>query len=112
MEFKDLGLSEGVLRALEEAGYKNTTPIQEQAIPAVQMCRDVLGLAQTGTGKTGAFTIPLIDSLAGGRAKARMPRSLILSPTRELAAQISENFVKYGKYHPFTMALIVGGTSM
>jgi superfamily II DNA/RNA helicase len=76
------------------------------------MCRDVLGLAQTGTGKTGAFTIPMIDVLAGGRAKARMPRSLILTPTRELAAQISENFVKYGKYHPLSMALIVGGTSM
>jgi len=112
MEFKDLGLSEGVLRAVEEAGYKNPTPIQEQAIPAVQMCRDVLGLAQTGTGKTAAFTIPMIDTLAGGRAKARMPRSLILTPTRELAAQISENFLKYGKYHPLTMALIVGGTSM
>ncbi len=113
MEFKDLGLSEGVLKAIEEAGYKNPTPIQEQAIPVIQMCRDVLGLAQTGTGKTAAFTIPMIDTLAGGRAKARMPRSLILSPTRELAAQISENFVKYGKYHSsLTMALIVGGTSM
>ncbi len=112
MEFKDLGLSEGVLRAVEEAGYKNPTPIQEMAIPAVQMCKDVLGLAQTGTGKTAAFTIPMIDALAGGRAKARMPRSLILSPTRELAAQISENFVKYGKYHVLNMALIVGGTSM
>lgn len=112
MEFKDLGLSDGLLKAIEEAGYKNPTPIQEQAIPAVQMCRDVLGLAQTGTGKTGAFTIPMIDALAGGRAKARMPRSLILTPTRELAAQISENFLKYGKYHSLTMALIVGGTSM
>jgi superfamily II DNA/RNA helicase len=112
MEFKDLGLSDAVLRAVEDAGYKIPTPIQEQAIPAVQMCRDVLGLAQTGTGKTGAFTIPMIDALASGRAKARMPRSLILTPTRELAAQISENFIKYGKYHPLTMALIVGGTSM
>jgi superfamily II DNA/RNA helicase len=112
MEFKDLGLSEGVLKAIEEAGYKNPTPIQEQAIPIIQMCRDVLGIAQTGTGKTAAFTIPMIDTLAGGRAKARMPRSLILTPTRELAAQISENFLKYGKYHPLTMALIVGGTSM
>ena len=113
MEFKDLGLSEGILKAVEEAGYKEPTPIQAQAIPAIQMCRDVLGLAQTGTGKTAAFTIPMIDALAGGRAKARMPRSLILSPTRELAAQISENFVKYGKYHSqLSMALIVGGTSM
>lgn len=110
--FKDLGLSEGVLKAIDEQGYKHPTPIQEQAIPIVLMCRDVLGLAQTGTGKTAAFTMPMIDILAGGRAKARMPRSLILSPTRELAAQISENFVKYGKHHPLTQALIVGGTSM
>jgi superfamily II DNA/RNA helicase len=112
MEFKDLGLSEAVLKAIEDSGYKNPTPIQEQAIPIIQMCRDVLGLAQTGTGKTGAFTIPMIDVLAGGRAKARMPRSLILSPTRELAMQTADNFDKYGKYHPLTKALIVGGTSM
>ena len=112
MEFKELGLSEPVLRAIEESGYKNPTPIQEQAIPIIQMCRDVLGLAQTGTGKTGAFTMPMIDILAGGRAKARMPRSLILSPTRELAMQTADNFDKYGKYHPLTKALIVGGTSM
>ncbi|MBI3440245.1 MAG: DEAD/DEAH box helicase [Proteobacteria bacterium] len=112
VEFKDLGLSEAVLRAIADAGYKHPTPIQEQTIPITLMCRDVLGLAQTGTGKTGAFTIPMIDILSGGRAKARMPRSLILSPTRELAAQISENFVKYGKHHPLTQALIVGGTSM
>src|SRR5690606_23247006 len=108
-----LGLSEEILRAIEEAGYKEPTPIQQGAIPAIQMCRDVLGLARTGTGKTGAFTMPMIDALAGGRAKARMPRSLILSPTRELAAQIAENFEKYGKYHKqLSMALIVGGTSM
>lgn len=112
MEFKDLGLSQGVLTAIEEAGYKTPTPIQAQAIPIVLMCRDVLGLAQTGTGKTAAFTMPMIDILAGGRAKARMPRSLILSPTRELAQQTSENFIKYGKNHPLTQALIVGGTSM
>lgn len=113
MEFKDLGLSEPLLKAVTEAGYTTPTPIQALAIPAIQMCRDVLGLAQTGTGKTASFTLPMIDALAGGRAKARMPRSLILSPTRELAAQISENFVKYGKYHPaLSMALIVGGTSM
>ncbi len=113
MEFKDLGLSEQLLRAVTEVGYTTPTPIQAQAIPAIQMCRDVLGLAQTGTGKTASFTLPMIDALAGGRAKARMPRSLILSPTRELAAQISENFVQYGKYHSqLSMALIVGGTSM
>lgn len=113
MEFKDLGLSDDLLKAVTEAGYTTPTPIQAQAIPAIQMCRDVLGLAQTGTGKTASFTLPMIDALGGGRAKARMPRSLILSPTRELAAQISENFVKYGKYHKqLSMALIVGGTSM
>ncbi len=110
--FTDLGLSEPVLRAIKDIGYEHPTPIQEQAIPIVLMCRDVLGLAQTGTGKTAAFTMPMIDILAGGRAKARMPRSLILSPTRELAAQIAENFDQYGKYHPLTHALIVGGTSM
>ena len=112
VDFKDLGLSEGVLQAIEESGYKHPTPIQAQAIPLVLMCRDVLGLAQTGTGKTAAFTMPMIDILSGGRAKARMPRSLILSPTRELAAQISVNFTNYGKNHPLTQALIVGGTSM
>ncbi len=110
--FTDLGLSEPVLRAIKDVGYEHPTPIQAQAIPIVLMCRDVLGLAQTGTGKTAAFTMPMIDILAGGRAKARMPRSLILSPTRELAAQIAENFDQYGKYHPLTHALIVGGTSM
>lgn len=110
--FHDLGLNADILKAIDELGYKHPTPIQAQAIPIVLMCRDVLGLAQTGTGKTAAFTLPMIDILAGGRAKARMPRSLILTPTRELAAQISENFVKYGKYKKLTQALIVGGTSM
>ena len=80
--FTDLGLSEPVLRAIKDVGYEHPTPIQAQAIPIVLMCRDVLGLAQTGTGKTAAFTMPMIDILAGGRAKARMPLSLILSPTR------------------------------
>ncbi len=112
VDFKDMGLSEGVLKAIEESGYKHPTPIQAEAIPLVLMCRDVLGIAQTGTGKTAAFTMPMIDILTGGKAKARMPRSLILSPTRELAAQISENFIKYGKNHSLTQALIVGGTSM
>ncbi|MBI1214864.1 MAG: DEAD/DEAH box helicase [Alphaproteobacteria bacterium] len=112
MEFKELGLSDPVLKAIDEAGYKEPTPIQAQAIPVILMTRDVLGIAQTGTGKTASFTLPMIDILAGGRAKARMPRSLILSPTRELAAQISENFEKYGKYNKLTQALIVGGTSM
>jgi len=112
MEFKDLGLSPEVLRALDEKGYKNPTPIQEAAIPLILMTRDVVGLAQTGTGKTASFTLPMIEILYGGRAKARMPRSLILSPTRELAAQIAENFDTYGKYHKLTKALLVGGESM
>ena len=111
MDFADLGLSPDTLKAVADAGYVTPTPIQTQAIPVVLMGRDVLGVAQTGTGKTAAFTMPLIDVLADGRSKARMPRSLILAPTRELAAQISDNFVKYGKYHPLSMALLIGGES-
>ncbi len=111
MEFADLGLSPDTLRAVADAGYLTPTPIQAQAIPVVLMGRDVLGVAQTGTGKTAAFTMPMIDILADGRSKARMPRSLIIAPTRELAAQISDNFVKYGKYHPLSMALLIGGES-
>lgn len=110
--FSDLGLTLETLRAIEECGYTQPTPIQAKAIPCVLMMRDLIGLAQTGTGKTASFTLPMIDILSGGKARAKMPRSLILSPTRELAAQISENFEKYGKYHPLTMALLVGGTSM
>lgn len=110
--FRDLGLTPETLRAVEECGYTQPTPIQEKAIPSVLMMRDIIGLAQTGTGKTASFTLPMIDILSGGQARAKMPRSLILSPTRELAAQISENFEKYGKYHKLTMALLVGGTSM
>src|ERR1700750_965035 len=111
MSFAELGLSPELLKAVEEAGYNTPTPIQQQAIPVVLMGRDVLGVAQTGTGKTAAFTMPMIDILAGGRTKARMPRSLIIAPTRELAAQISDNFIKYGKYHPLAMALLIGGES-
>jgi superfamily II DNA/RNA helicase len=111
MEFADLGLSPDTLKAVTDAGYLVPTPIQAQAIPVVLMGRDVLGVAQTGTGKTAAFTVPMIDILADGRSKARMPRSLILAPTRELAAQISESFVKYGKYHRLSMALLIGGES-
>jgi superfamily II DNA/RNA helicase len=111
MEFADLGLSPDTLKAVTDAGYLTPTPIQAQAIPVVLMGRDVLGVAQTGTGKTAAFTVPMIDILADGRSKARMPRSLIIAPTRELAAQISDNFVKYGKYHPLSMALLIGGES-
>jgi len=110
--FADLGLSEQILRAVIESGYIHPTPIQEQAIPIVLMGRDVLGCAQTGTGKTAGFTLPMMDILAGSRAKARMPRSLILEPTRELALQVAEQFVKYGKYLNLTHALLIGGESM
>ncbi len=111
MTFADLGLGPEILKAVEEAGYLNPTPIQEQAIPVVLMGRDVLGVAQTGTGKTAGFTLPMIEILAGSRAKARMPRSLILAPTRELASQVAENFEKYGKYHKLSMAKLIGGES-
>ena len=111
MTFTDLGLSPEVLKAIDDAGYTTPTPIQEQAIPIVLMGRDVLGCAQTGTGKTASFTLPMIDILARGRARARMPRSLILEPTRELAAQVSENFERYGKYNKLSMALLIGGSS-
>ena len=112
MTFSDLGLSDELLRAVADAGYEQPTPIQAQAIPQVLMSRDILGCAQTGTGKTASFTLPMIEILAAGRAKARMPRSLILEPTRELAAQVAENFDVYGKYHRLSKALLIGGTSM
>ncbi len=111
MSFSELGLSAEVLRAVVDAGYTVPTPIQEQAIPHVLTGRDVLGCAQTGTGKTASFTLPMIDILAAGRAKARMPRSLILEPTRELAAQVAEAFVTYGKHNALSMALLIGGES-
>ncbi|MEQ9815008.1 MAG: DEAD/DEAH box helicase [Azospirillaceae bacterium] len=107
--FADLELSANVLRAVEDVGYKTPTPIQQQAIPIVLQGRDVLGIAQTGTGKTAGFTLPMIDILSSGRAKARMPRSLILEPTRELATQVSENFELYGKYQKLNYALLIGG---
>jgi superfamily II DNA/RNA helicase len=110
--FGDLGLSEPILRAVAEAGYLYPTPIQEQAIPIVLMGRDVMGVAQTGTGKTAGFTLPMLDILASGRAKARMPRSLILEPTRELALQVAEQFEKYGKHLKLNHALLIGGESM
>ncbi len=112
MKFTDLGLNDKLLRAVHEAGYEEPTPIQAQAIPVVLMGRDVLGCAQTGTGKTASFTLPMMEILASGRAKSRMPRSLILEPTRELAAQVAENFDTYGKYQKLTKALLIGGTSM
>src|SRR5512135_1960261 len=109
MTFSDLGLSAEVLRAVADAGYQTPTPIQQKAIPYVLMGRDILGCAQTGTGKTASFTLPMIDILAQGRARARMPRSLIIEPTRELAAQVAENFDIYGKYNKLTKALLIGG---
>ncbi|QPH54706.1 DEAD/DEAH box helicase [Pontivivens ytuae] len=110
-KFTDLDLDEKVLKAVTEAGYETPTPIQAEAIPHALMGKDVLGIAQTGTGKTASFTLPMISILAQGRARARMPRSLILCPTRELAAQVAENFEIYGKYHKLTMALLIGGVS-
>ncbi|MFA5964391.1 MAG: DEAD/DEAH box helicase [Sphingomonas sp.] len=112
MSFADLGLSDELLKAVNESGYTEPTPIQASAIPSVLMMRDIIGVAQTGTGKTASFVLPMIDILAHGRSRARMPRSLILEPTRELAAQVAENFEKYGKYHKLSMALLIGGVSM
>ncbi|ACI98780.1 DEAD/DEAH box helicase [Rhodospirillum centenum] len=111
MQFSELGLGPEVLQAISEVGYTTPTPIQEKAIPWVLQGRDVLGCAQTGTGKTASFTLPMIEILAQGRARARMPRSLILEPTRELAAQVADNFEIYGKYHKLNMALLIGGES-
>lgn len=112
MSFADLGLSDELLKAVTEAGYTDPTPIQRQAIPSVLMMRDLIGIAQTGTGKTASFVLPMIDILAHGRSRARMPRSLILEPTRELAAQVAENFEKYGTHHKLSMALLIGGVQM
>ncbi|APR52252.1 ATP-dependent helicase [Sphingomonas koreensis] len=112
MSFADLGLSDELLKAVTEAGYTDPTPIQRQAIPSVLMMRDLIGIAQTGTGKTASFVLPMIDVLAEGRSRARMPRSLILEPTRELAAQVAENFEKYGTHHKLSMALLIGGVQM
>ena len=111
MGFSELGLSPELLQAVSDAGYTIPTPIQLQAIPHVQRGRDVLGCAQTGTGKTASFVLPMIDMLAAGRARARMPRSLILEPTRELATQVAAAFEVYGKHHRLTMALLIGGES-
>lgn len=112
MPFADLGLSDDLLRAIGDSGYTEPTPIQAGAIPPVLMGKDLVGIAQTGTGKTAAFVLPMIDILGEGRSRARMPRSLILEPTRELAAQVAENFEKYGKYHKLSMALLIGGVQM
>lgn len=111
MTFDELGLSPKVLAAVTAAGYDTPTPIQEQAIPVALTGRDVLGIAQTGTGKTASFTLPMITRMERGRARARMPRSLILAPTRELAAQVAESFEKYGSEHKLNLALLIGGVS-
>jgi superfamily II DNA/RNA helicase len=112
MTFADLGLSDELLRSVIDSGYTEPTPIQAAAIPSVLMMRDLVAIAQTGTGKTASFVLPMIDILAQGRSRARMPRSLILEPTRELAAQVAENFEKYGANHKLSMALLIGGVSM
>jgi superfamily II DNA/RNA helicase len=111
-KFSDLGLSEQVLKAVAETGYDTPTPIQAQAIPVAMTGLDVLGIAQTGTGKTAAFTLPMIEKLAAGRSRARMPRAIVLEPTRELADQVAEAFEKYAKYHKLNWALLIGGVSM
>jgi len=111
MSFEYLGLSDELLSAIKDAGYTDPTPIQSKAIPSILQGRDILGIAQTGTGKTASFTLPMLDVLATGRARARMPRSLILEPTRELAAQVAESFEKYGKHHKLSMALLIGGVA-
>ncbi|MQQ07546.1 DEAD/DEAH box helicase [Epibacterium sp. SM1979] len=110
-KFSDLNLNPKVLQAVEEAGYETPTPIQAGAIPSALEGKDVLGIAQTGTGKTASFTLPMITLLARGRARARMPRSLVLCPTRELAAQVAENFDTYTKHMKLTKALLIGGVS-
>jgi len=110
-EFSELGLSGATLQAVAETGYTTATPIQAQAIPVALQGRDVLGIAQTGTGKTAAFTLPMIDRLAAGRARARMPRALVIAPTRELADQVSASFEKYAKGQKLSWALLIGGVS-
>ncbi|MBP9692715.1 MAG: DEAD/DEAH box helicase [Alphaproteobacteria bacterium] len=111
MSFENLGLNAKTLQAIADAGYTSPTPIQAQAVPLLLQGRDIIALAQTGSGKTASFIWPLLDLLTRGRAKARMPRSLIIEPTRELAAQVAQDFDVYGKYHNFTVALLIGGES-
>ena len=111
MSFDTLGLSDKVVQAVQTAGYTTPTPIQAEAVPHILARRDVLGIAQTGTGKTASFTLPMLTLLEKGRARARMPRTLILEPTRELAAQVEENFSRYGVNHKLTVALLIGGVS-
>ena len=111
MSFQDLNLHECLLAAVRDAGYAEATDVQQRAIPPALEKRDICGIAQTGTGKTASFVLPMLTLLEKGRARARMPRTLILEPTRELAAQVVENFEKYGKNHKLNVALIIGGVS-
>ena len=111
MNFDELGLSKEILSTINEIGYKEPTEIQKKAIPQILMGRDVLGCAQTGTGKTGSFVMPLVEILSSGKSKSRMPRSLILAPTRELAMQVSEEFNVINKHFKLQMALLIGGVS-
>ena len=111
MTFDELGLSDKVLAAVQASGYATPTPIQAQAIPPALQGKDILGIAQTGTGKTAAFTLPMLSRLEQGRARARVPRTLILEPTRELASQVEESFAKYGANHKLNVALLIGGVA-
>ena len=111
MKFKDLGLCKEILSSINNIGYKKPTEIQKKAIPNILVGRDILGCAQTGTGKTGSFIMPLIEILNSGKSKSRMPRSLVLAPTRELAMQVSEEFNKINKYLKLQMVLLIGGIS-
>jgi superfamily II DNA/RNA helicase len=111
VSFASLGLGPDLLRAIQDSGYTVPTPIQARGIPEVLKGRDIIGIAQTGTGKTASFTLPMIELLSRGRARARMPRTLILEPTRELATQVADTFERYGKYHKLSMALLIGGVS-
>src|ERR1041385_7437611 len=110
-EFSELGLAPIILQAVADTGYTTATPIQAQAIPVALAGQDVLGIAQTGTGKTAAFPLPMIDKLSAGRAKARMPRALVVAPTRELADQVSASFERYAKGQKLSWALLIGGVS-
>lgn len=112
MNFKELGLGAKTLQGIESVGYREATPIQEQTIPHVLNRRHLFGCAQTGTGKTASYTLPILDLLASGRQRARMPRVLILTPTRELAQQVEESFIKYGKFHNFKLCVLIGGEPM
>src|ERR1700743_718385 len=110
-DFSTLGLSPATLEAVAATGYPEATPIQSEAIPIALSGRDILGIAQTGTGKTAAFTLPMIDRLVAGRSQARMPRSLVIEPTRELADQVASSFERYAKGQKLTWALLIGGVS-